>query len=66
MLLTPRGNGDRTVFLFDRRQEQADPDEKVLNYGKDNYRSFRSAVCQVLVTGREGGRAAAAAGRPPR
>uniref|UniRef100_A0A8U7ME37 Structural maintenance of chromosomes flexible hinge domain-containing protein 1 n=1 Tax=Corvus moneduloides TaxID=1196302 RepID=A0A8U7ME37_CORMO len=46
-LLTPRGNGDRTVFLFDRRREQADPDEKVLRYGKDNYRAFRSAVCQV-------------------
>lgn len=52
-LLTPRGNGDRTVFLFDRRREQADPDEKVLSYGKDNYRGFRSAVCQVR--GRAGG-----------
>ncbi|XP_030337144.1 structural maintenance of chromosomes flexible hinge domain-containing protein 1 isoform X2 [Strigops habroptila] len=48
VLLTPRGNGDRTVFLFDRRREQADPDEKVLNYGKDNYRGFRSAVCQAF------------------
>ncbi|KAL9869894.1 structural maintenance of chromosomes flexible hinge domain-containing protein 1 [Geothlypis trichas] len=47
-LLTPRGNGDRTVFLFDRRREQADPDEKVLSYGKDNYRAFRSAVCQAF------------------
>ncbi|XP_065524143.1 structural maintenance of chromosomes flexible hinge domain-containing protein 1 isoform X1 [Lathamus discolor] len=48
VLLTPRGSGDRTVFLFDRRQEQADPDEKVLNYGKDNYRGFRSAVRQAF------------------
>ncbi|KAJ7419092.1 hypothetical protein WISP_55912 [Willisornis vidua] len=47
-LLTPRGSGDRTVFLFDRRREQANPDEKVLSYGKDNYRSFRSAVCQAF------------------
>ncbi|KAJ7395253.1 hypothetical protein BTVI_156751 [Pitangus sulphuratus] len=47
-LLTPRGSGDRTVFLFDRRREQADPDEKVLSYGKDNYRAFRSAVCQAF------------------
>ncbi|XP_030908704.2 structural maintenance of chromosomes flexible hinge domain-containing protein 1 [Melopsittacus undulatus] len=46
--VTPRGSGDRTVFLFDRRQEQADPDEKVLNYGKDNYRDFRSAVRQAF------------------
>lgn len=46
-LLTPRGNGDCTVFLFDRRREQVDPDEKVLSYGKDNYRAFRSAICQV-------------------
>lgn len=53
-LLTPRGNGDRTVFLFDRRREKADPGEKVLSYGKDSYRAFRSAVCQV------GGRASAA------
>ncbi|KAM4686989.1 structural maintenance of chromosomes flexible hinge domain-containing protein 1 isoform 1-T1 [Amazona ochrocephala] len=48
VLLTPRGNRDRTVFLFDRRREQADPGEKVLNYGKDNYRGFRSAVCQAF------------------
>ncbi|KAM6350259.1 structural maintenance of chromosomes flexible hinge domain-containing protein 1 isoform 2-T2 [Podargus strigoides] len=47
VLLTPRGGEDRTVFLFDRRREQADPDEKVLSYGKDSYRGFRSAVCQV-------------------
>uniref|UniRef100_A0A8C3LWC6 Structural maintenance of chromosomes flexible hinge domain containing 1 n=1 Tax=Chrysolophus pictus TaxID=9089 RepID=A0A8C3LWC6_CHRPC len=40
--------GDRTVFLFDRRREQADPDEKVLSYGKNNYRGFRSAVCQAF------------------
>lgn len=53
-LLTPRGNGDRTVFLFDRRREKADPGEKVLSYGKDSYRAFRSAVCQV------GGRESAA------
>lgn len=46
-LATPRGSGDRTVFLFDRRREQADPDEKVLSYGNTNYRGFRSAVCQV-------------------
>ncbi|KAM6086921.1 structural maintenance of chromosomes flexible hinge domain-containing protein 1 isoform 2-T2 [Chlamydotis macqueenii] len=48
VLLTPRGTGDRTVFLFDRRREQADPDEKVLSYGKDNYRGFRSAICQAF------------------
>ncbi|XP_067146775.1 structural maintenance of chromosomes flexible hinge domain-containing protein 1 isoform X2 [Apteryx mantelli] len=48
VLLTPRGSGDRTVFLFDRRRAQADPDEKVLSYGKDNYRGFRSAVCQAF------------------
>uniref|UniRef100_A0A674HNF9 Structural maintenance of chromosomes flexible hinge domain-containing protein 1 n=1 Tax=Taeniopygia guttata TaxID=59729 RepID=A0A674HNF9_TAEGU len=48
LLLTPRGNGDRTVFLFDRRREQADPDEKVLSYGTDSYRAFRSAVCQAF------------------
>ncbi|XP_065609251.1 structural maintenance of chromosomes flexible hinge domain-containing protein 1 isoform X2 [Cyrtonyx montezumae] len=48
MLLSPRASGDRTVFLFDRRQEQADPDEKVLSYGKNNYRGFRSAVCQAF------------------
>jgi len=47
MQLSPRGGGDRTVFLFDRRREQADPDEKVLSYGKNSYRGFRSAVCQV-------------------
>ncbi|RMC15537.1 hypothetical protein DUI87_07731 [Hirundo rustica rustica] len=47
-LLTPRGNGDRTVFLFDRRREQADPNEKVLSYGKDSYRAFRGAVCQAF------------------
>uniref|UniRef100_A0A8C3LX65 Structural maintenance of chromosomes flexible hinge domain-containing protein 1 n=1 Tax=Chrysolophus pictus TaxID=9089 RepID=A0A8C3LX65_CHRPC len=48
MHLSPRGGGDRTVFLFDRRREQADPDEKVLSYGKNNYRGFRSAVCQAF------------------
>ncbi|KAM6350260.1 structural maintenance of chromosomes flexible hinge domain-containing protein 1 isoform 3-T3 [Podargus strigoides] len=48
VLLTPRGGEDRTVFLFDRRREQADPDEKVLSYGKDSYRGFRSAVCQAF------------------
>ncbi|KAM6135520.1 structural maintenance of chromosomes flexible hinge domain-containing protein 1 isoform 2-T2 [Pterocles gutturalis] len=48
VLLTPRGKGDRTVFLFDRRREQTDADEKVLSYGKDNYRGFRSAVCQAF------------------
>ncbi|KAK2546229.1 Smchd1 [Columba livia] len=47
-LATPRGSGDRTVFLFDRRREQADPDEKVLSYGNTNYRGFRSAVCQAF------------------
>ncbi|XP_053805479.1 structural maintenance of chromosomes flexible hinge domain-containing protein 1 isoform X1 [Vidua chalybeata] len=47
-MLIPRSNGDRTVFLFDRRREQADPDEKVLSYGKNNYRAFRSAVCQAF------------------
>ncbi|XP_056340548.1 structural maintenance of chromosomes flexible hinge domain-containing protein 1 isoform X2 [Oenanthe melanoleuca] len=47
-LLTPRGNGDRTVFLFDRRREQADSDEKVLSYSRDSYRAFRSAVCQAF------------------
>ncbi|XP_068023001.1 structural maintenance of chromosomes flexible hinge domain-containing protein 1 isoform X2 [Melanerpes formicivorus] len=47
-LLTPCGNGDRTVFLFDRRREQADREEKVLSYGTDNYRAFRSAVCQTF------------------
>lgn len=65
--MLPRCSGDRTVFLFDRRLEQADPDEKVLSYGKDNYRGFRSAVCQVLAAGmegrREGRKASAAAGR---
>lgn len=69
VLLTPRGSGDRTVFLFDRRWEQADLDEKVLSYGKDNYRGFRSAVCQVPRAegggGREGGRGAAAPLTPP-
>ncbi|XP_068251946.1 structural maintenance of chromosomes flexible hinge domain-containing protein 1 isoform X1 [Nyctibius grandis] len=48
VLVTPRGSGDRTVFLFDRRREQADLDEKVLSYGKDDYRAFRSAVCQAF------------------
>ena len=48
MQLSPRGGGDRTVFLFDRRREQADPDEKVLSYGKNSYRGFRSAVCQAF------------------
>lgn len=54
MHLSPRGGGDRTVFLFDRRREQADQDEKVLSYGKNNYRGFRSAVCQVQGGGGRG------------
>ncbi|XP_066848929.1 structural maintenance of chromosomes flexible hinge domain-containing protein 1 isoform X2 [Anser cygnoides] len=42
------GGGDRTVFLFDRRREQADPDEKVLSCGTDSPRAFRGAVCQAF------------------
>ncbi|XP_073187567.1 structural maintenance of chromosomes flexible hinge domain-containing protein 1 isoform X6 [Lepidochelys kempii] len=44
----PHGSGDRTVFLFDRRQEQGDPKEKVLSCDAETYRGFRSAVCQAL------------------
>ncbi|CAM5090334.1 unnamed protein product [Eretmochelys imbricata] len=44
----PHGSADRTVFLFDRRQEQGDPKEKVLSCDAETYRGFRSAVCQAL------------------
>uniref|UniRef100_A0A8C3C1C1 Structural maintenance of chromosomes flexible hinge domain-containing protein 1 n=1 Tax=Cairina moschata TaxID=8855 RepID=A0A8C3C1C1_CAIMO len=42
------GGGERSVFLFDRRREQADPEEKALSCGRDSYRAFRAAVCQAF------------------
>ncbi|XP_019402215.1 PREDICTED: structural maintenance of chromosomes flexible hinge domain-containing protein 1 [Crocodylus porosus] len=41
-------SGGDTVFLFDRRWEEADPDEKALSCGGGSYRGFRSAVCQAF------------------
>ncbi|XP_005997938.1 structural maintenance of chromosomes flexible hinge domain-containing protein 1 isoform X1 [Latimeria chalumnae] len=37
--------GRRLVFVFDRRQEQSESGEKVLETGGQNYKEFRSAVC---------------------
>ncbi|XP_060099927.1 structural maintenance of chromosomes flexible hinge domain-containing protein 1 [Heteronotia binoei] len=37
-----------TVFVYDRRQDESDDSEKVLNCHEESYERFRNAVCQAF------------------
>lgn len=49
------GDGCRTVYLFDRREEESELGDRVLQVEeRSDYARFRASVCQVREGAKEG------------